>query len=151
MRYRKIRKPFMSVMHTPLLGPSRTVYGGQARQSVTGEQQRAGISTNNKGWNSRTDMRKSVMIQGSPNYVPMDKSPVMVGGRLEEFGGISKMIAHWEGQEEKLKNAEGGGGRQKSDMIKELSMAFEGSEGKTKSCRPKSLSLIHISEPTRPY
>ena len=83
-------------------------------------------------------MRKPVMIQGSPNYVPMDKSPVMVGGKLEEFGEISKMIAHWEGQEEKLKNDEGGGGRQKSEMIQELSMVFEGGGKQTKSCRPKS-------------
>ena len=48
------------------------------------------------------------------------------------------MIAHWEGQEEKLKNDEGGGGRQKSEMIQELSMAFEGGDRKTKNCRPKS-------------
>ena len=35
----------MSVTHTPLLGPNRTEYGGQARQAVAGELQRAGANT----------------------------------------------------------------------------------------------------------
>ena len=48
------------------------------------------------------------------------------------------MIAHWKGQEEKLKNGEGGGGRKKSEMIEGLSMVFEGGDGPAKRCRPKS-------------
>ena len=57
------------------------------------------------------DMRKPVSVQRSPNFVNipkviLDKSPSMVGGRIERFGDISRMIAHWEGQEECLK--EGG-------------------------------------------
>ena len=134
------QKPtIMSVTHTPLLGPSH-VYGGQARQTtVTSDKlQRAGISNRCREWNSRTDMRKPVSVQGSPNIFPMDKSPVMVGGRLERFGEISSMIAHWEGQEERLNNDEGGGGRQKSKVIKELSLAFEGGEKPTHRDRPKS-------------
>ena len=88
-------------------------------------------------------MRKPVGVQRSPNFVNipkviLDKSPSMLGGRIERFGDISRMIAHWEGQEECLKEG-GQEGRRKSKMIEELSLVFEGGGESNHTVRPTSM------------
>ena len=47
-----------------------------------------------------------------PSQVSLNKSPTIIGGRVEMFGNISEMISHREGEEKKLKG-EGEGGEKK--------------------------------------
>ena len=101
----------MSVVHTPLLRPScatpllQSVHAGQ--DSVV-RKSRAGLKHENQGLLSKADMRKLHTVQTSPNLlfppqVNLNKSPALVGGRMEMFGNISEMISHWEGEEKILK------------------------------------------------
>ena len=76
-------------------------------------------------------MEKVHQSHGSPDCViSMDKTPPVVGGRLEKFGSITNMISQWEGMEE---NEEGSkddlsvdkrGRKRLSKVIRELSGRF---------------------------
>ena len=100
------------------------------------------MKTLDKGRVEIADMRKVTNVQKSPNFgkiprVILDKSPSLLGGKVERFGDISGMIAHWEGQEERMKeNSQEG--RRKSKMIEELSLVFEGGGESNHTVRPNS-------------
>ena len=66
----------------------------------------------------RTDMRIVQQNHRSPKLniqIYLDKTPTVVGGRMEHFGSISDMIGHWEGMEEREAEKKGvtvmGGGK----------------------------------------
>ena len=80
-----------------------------------------------------TDMRIVQQNHGSPKLniqINLDKTPTVVGGRMEHFGSISDMIGHWEGMEERETEkeeeaVEEGGRKRLSKRISELFGSFE--------------------------
>ena len=96
----------MTAVHTPLLG---TLYRKDIldrTENIT--ESRAGISDNNGGCETihtqgyDTDMEKMLQKHRSPKFVSsikLDKTPSVVGGRIEMFGSITDMISQWEGME----------------------------------------------------
>ena len=62
--------------------------------------------------------------------IKLNKTPTVVGGKIEKFGSITDMICHWEGMEEKERGkdvltVEGGGKKRQSGVVRELSGKFE--------------------------
>ena len=131
----------MTVMHTPLLGPNcvtQHLRSGQAGQISDSMKPGAGFNTLDMGLPNQTDIRKPLRSHTSPNLeiptqVTLDKSPTMIGGRMERFGEIAGMIAHWEGQEGGTEKEGKEGGRRKSKVVEELSLKFEGPDMKNRS------------------
>ena len=144
----------MTALHTPLVRPEHNrvlcthqpaEYVSRARNEQltgTGTKQCVQCTLTVQSVIQNTDSRK-LDHHGSPRIasgVKLDKTPTMVGGKLEHFGSIIDMIKHWEGQEEeeegreRMKREEGGG-RRKSQRISELSSNFEGAE-KDHTVRP---------------
>ena len=123
----------MTVLHTPLLRPrciSPLKSSVQAGQESGGEKSGAGFKHREHDVLHNTDMRKLHNIQKSPNLsipsqVSLNKSPTIIGGRVEMFGNITEMIAHWEGEDKDLKE-EGEGGVKRKSKVEELSLIFEG-------------------------
>ena len=104
---------------------------------------RAGFSTVGRGYTNNADSRKHPSVQASPNLVLpiqviLDRSPSIIGGRMEGFGDISNMIEHWEGQEADLENEGKKGGRRRSKVTEELSLKFE--EGDTEGHKSRPVS-----------
>jgi hypothetical protein len=129
----------MRVMHTPLLGPicvTPTVHSGQAghMQKTHSNGSWAGIISVGRDCTNKADTRKYLQVQTSPNFViannvRLNKSPSVIGGRVEGFGNITDMIGHWEGQEAEMEKEEKKGGRRRSKVIEELSLIFEEGDG----------------------
>jgi hypothetical protein len=141
-----MERDMMRVLHTPLLRPTcilNTITSNICNNSG------AGIVTNNKGnididvlsERYKPDMRKHATNNGSPKFsshIDMDKTPTVLGGRVEHFGRISDMILHWEGMEEEEERKEmcmkeGGGRKRLSQRINELSGRFEEGRDSTNS------------------
>jgi hypothetical protein len=127
----------MTVLHTPLLGPLCTE-NTKTDRHISDMKSGAGIYIDRYGGDIRsqtynTDMRIVQQSHGSPKFkvqINLDKTPTVVGGRIEHFGSISDMICHWEGMEERETEndgeaAEGGGRKRVSKRISELSGRFE--------------------------
>ena len=133
----------MSVVHTPLLRPSCVtplIRSGQAGHETGLGKSRAGFKHQEQDILHRTDMRKLRNVQKSlnlslPPQVNLNKSPTIIGGRVEMFGNITEMIAHWEGEDMKLKE-EGEGGKRRKSKVEEMSLLFEGGNA---SSLPNSL------------
>ena len=123
----------MNVTHTPLIGRDGNIFECSASITV---QSRAGFNVISKTVQNvhgdiDTDCRKPVESHGSPDLLNSNsftKSPMMINGRLEQFGDISKMILKW-GEEEESFSAKGvkgeKGGRRRSQRIDELCGQFE--------------------------
>lgn len=132
----------MTALHTPLVGP------GHAGMGCTGP---SAISRARDVQSTETDILQCVhcthSVQsdkrpadsrkldhlGSPeelSSITFDKTPTMVGGKLEKFGNIQDMITRWERQdEERCESRRGEGGtRRISQRISELSKYYEGEE-----------------------
>ena len=93
----------MTALHTPLLGTVCTQY--TLDRTTYDMESRAGFNVRGGGGEQRrgcnTDMEKVHQSHGSPECViSMDKTPTVVGGRLEMFGSITDMISQWEGMED---------------------------------------------------
>ena len=81
---------------------------------------------------------------GSPKLniqIPLNKTPTMVGGKLEMFGSITDMICHLEGMEEKEGEkeeltVEGRGKKRLNRVIHELSGKFEEGGGGDHDSQP---------------
>ena len=100
-------KSIMTVLHTPLLGKMCT----QDTLDRRTDDMKSGAGINIGGYKGGvqsqrydTDMRNMQQSHGSPKLniqIPLNKTPTVVGGKLEMFGSITDMICHWEGMEEK--------------------------------------------------
>ena len=102
-----ISNQIMTAVHTPLLGTlyrkdisNKTEHNIESRAGISGYSG-GGDTLHTQGYD--TNMRKLQQYHGSPKFVSsisLDKTPSVVGGRVEMFGNIADMICQWEGMEE---------------------------------------------------
>ena len=116
--------------HSPLIGQDGAIAEQGIRISV---QSRAGlkkdiITVNIIPTETETDTIKAMCSHGSPDKLnTIDKSPMMINGRLEKFTDISSMIIKWGEEEGALieKEKGGKGARRRSQKMSELCSKFE--------------------------
>jgi hypothetical protein len=107
---------------------------------------RAGISVDNGGCDTihtrgyYTNMGKVQIQPRSPKCaISLDRTPTVVGGKLEHFGNITDMICQWEGMEGEEMGAgdhllnERGRKKRISKVIRQLSGRFEEGVGNHES------------------
>ena len=84
------------------------------------------IRTGEQSTDTAEDLRKVTTVSASPN---LERTPSVVGGRVEMFGDIGKMVGQWEMLEEddkewKVEEGIRRGGRRLRRRISELLRVF---------------------------
>ena len=125
----------MTVVHSPLIGQTGAM---DEKANSISVQSRAGlrqiIDTGhiipfNIEIETGTDTRKAIRSHGSPDMLnTINKSPMMINGRMEMFSDVSSMIIQWGEEEESLLETGDRGGkgpRRRSQRFHELCTKFE--------------------------
>ena len=128
-------KSIMTVLHSPLIGQNGAM---DEKANSISVQSRAGlrqiIDTGhiipfNIEIETGTDTRKAIRSHGSPDMLnKINKSPMMINGRMEMFSDVSSMIIQWGEEEESLLeigDIGGKGPRRRSQRFHELCTKFE--------------------------